>query len=126
MRLLPFAAAADRARLTLKCQELGRSALLVPRLRTAIAQGELLVNGIRHRRCRLPPASGCPTRLPRLLVGMAEVAQSLALAVPVAGLQGNRQRPLIAVDGVLKPPQPLICVAEIASLRALICISKGD
>ena len=76
------------------------------------ARGCLVVTGIAHGRRRVPPAGGCPVRLPHVLVGVAEVAQGLALAVPVAGLPEDHQRLLVAADGLLKPPQPGVGDAE--------------
>src|SRR5690348_10967405 len=60
--------------------------------------GLLMVTGITHRRRRLPAAHGCSVTLPQLGVGLAEVAQGHALAVPVADLPADRQRLLVAAD----------------------------
>jgi hypothetical protein len=57
--------------------------------------------------------------MPQLPVGGAEVAQGPALAVPVAGLSPDRQRLLVAVDGLLEPPQLSVGVAEVVQGRAL-------
>ncbi len=46
------------------------------------------------------------------MIGVAEVGQVPALAVPVVGLPLDRQRLLIAVDGRLKPPQLPVGVLE--------------
>lgn len=43
----------------------------------------LVFTGIAHGPRRLPPAFSCPAELPQILVGVAEVGQRPALAVPV-------------------------------------------
>ena len=77
-----------------------------------------MVTGIAHGRCRLPPAFGCPVRLPQLVIRGAEVAQGHALAMPVAGLLLDCKRLPVAVDGLSELPQPLVAGTEIVQRLA--------
>lgn len=77
------------------------------------APGRLVFTGITHRRRCFSPERRRPVTLPHLLVGVDEVVQGLALAVPVAGLPHDRQRLLVAADGLIELPQLLVGVAEV-------------
>ena len=80
--------------------------------------GFLVIACIPHGRCRLSPVRGCPGWLPHLLLGTAEVAQSLALAVPVAGLPADDRRVPESADRLLEPPHLLQRRAEAGQRRA--------
>jgi hypothetical protein len=74
--------------------------------------GSLVVTGVSHCRCGVPPAFGGLVSLPKFLIGLTEVLQGLPFAVPVAALPVDSKVLLIVGDGVIEPLHFLVGAAE--------------
>ena len=57
--------------------------------------------------------------LPEAEVGVAEVAQVVALALPVSDLAGDGQRLVVVLDGLVVLPKVAVGDAEVAQVAAL-------
>lgn len=83
------------------------------------AGGCLVFADILHDRRRFPPVRCRAGGLTQVPIHCTEMVQGPAFPVPVAGLPKDRKSLLVAVDGLLEPPQFPVGSAEVGQGRAL-------